>query len=218
MPSKYSLHVQKWKEGCGADICERAKQVCFARGSIPCDVLFIGEAPGLSEDVMGQPFVGPAGHLIDRIIRRSFAGLEPSPVYALTNLVGCVPKRDQETAKKKYGQPSSEDIQACAPRLQEFVDMCRPSLIVCVGAMARDWLARGYKNPVKIPRTVPMIDIVHPAHILKMNIAMRGFTEQKCVITIREAIEEIEENTRKLMEEINRVDRITTDYTDDIPF
>lgn len=69
--SPYALHVERWRNGCGAEICEGARK-CLARGSLPADVLFLGEAPGESENVLGRPFVGPAGQLLDHIVERIF--------------------------------------------------------------------------------------------------------------------------------------------------
>jgi DNA polymerase len=55
-----------------------------ARGHVPCDILIIGEAPGASEDIIGRPFVGPAGILLDDILEKS---LDPDIRVAMTNLV-----------------------------------------------------------------------------------------------------------------------------------
>lgn len=238
MASLYQLHIEKWKNGCGAQACEGAKRICFARGKLPCDVLFIGEAPGVSEDSIGQPFVGPAGHLINRIIYRSFKDIvlyagaitdddvsDGEPVrYALTNLVGCIPKYndgEESSSQKKAGQPSIEDIMSCAPRLQDMIEIARPRMIVCVGALARDWLRVGYKNPVKIPRTIRTIDIVHPAHILRANISVRGLMEQRCVVQLRNAIIEIEEGWKPPEHKPSLADTHRGPYIpndDDIPF
>ncbi len=68
--SPYQLHQQKWEDGCGSSICDRAQFRCFARGDIPCDVLFCGEAPGNTEDTLGRPFCGEAGRLLDSMTKR----------------------------------------------------------------------------------------------------------------------------------------------------
>jgi uracil-DNA glycosylase family 4 len=73
--TRFQLFCQKWGEGCGSTQCAGANRVVLVRGSVPCDVLFIGEAPGQSEDVVGRPFVGPAGKLLDRIIEDALSGI-----------------------------------------------------------------------------------------------------------------------------------------------
>lgn len=203
--SPYQLHVDKWSGGCGAGICSSARRVCHARGDLPCDVLFIGEAPGDSEDVIGRPFCGPAGHLLDYIIAKAFNGVmlgagaitdedvsDGEPVrWAITNLVGCVP-RDPEKGGKA-GEPSVEDIITCAPRLQELIDLARPRMVVAVGTLAKDWLKPGYKNPAKIPDGCMFVEIYHPAYILRQNVANQGFIRQQQWVKIRTAVMGLDE-------------------------
>ena len=190
--SAYQEHCHKWREGCGSELCGKAHRVVLCRGSLPCAVLFVGEAPGESENTLGSPFVGPAGQLLDVIIKR---GLPEGTRVAFTNLVGCIPYVEGYDFGKgrKAAEPPVEAIESCAPRLQELVNMAAPKMVVCVGAMARDWLKPGYKNPVVIPKHVKIIDITHPAHILRGNVAARGFAVQRCEVAVRCAWEELNE-------------------------
>jgi DNA polymerase len=137
-------------------------------------VLFIGEAPGASEDVLGQPFVGPAGHLLDYILAQ--AGVTRLH-YALTNLVACIPLE----GGSKAAQPSKECILACRPRLQEFYRLCQPKLVVYVG----DWAA---KHPL-LEGGYKAIRIIHPAAILRMNVAQQGLAIQRTIISLGDATE-----------------------------
>lgn len=153
----------------------------FARGQLPCDLLFVGEAPGVSEDVLGLPFVGPAGKLLDEIVKRSIVG----PIrIAFYNLIGCFPRDG-----KKIGDhtPSMESIEACSSRLREFVALAKPRLVVCVGALAAKWLPKilAGKN------VVGTIAITHPAAILRTNHAFQSLEAQKCVATIADAMKEL---------------------------
>ena len=182
--TKYELHIQRWGKGCGASICCEANRIVLARGKIPCDILFIGEAPGVSEDVLGLPFIGPAGKLLDQIITRSV----PSSLrVALTNLVGCIPKE----GGTKTGEPDDESILSCKPRLEEFIGIANPRLIVAVGNLSRTFLERGMRDSVRIPREVKVAGIVHPAFILRQNVANQGLQIQRCVVTIANAVEEL---------------------------
>lgn len=149
----------------------------LARGTVPCDVLFVGEAPGVSEDVVGKPFVGPAGKLLDRIIDQS--GLANHCTYALTNLICCIPREDGS----KAGEPSEESILSCRQRLIEFVYLCHPKLIICVGSLAVKHV------PIAVGPNLGYISIVHPAAILRANVAQQGFLIQKCVVTLADAAE-----------------------------
>lgn len=189
MKSRFQLHVERWGKGCGAECCSRATKVVLSRGKVPCDVLFVGEAPGKAENVLGRPFCGPAGHLLDRIIDRSMPqGDGPMLRLAFTNLVGCIPL-DEDGSKS--GEPEVDSIEACAPRLQEFIDLASPRVVVCVGKLSTTWLKPGFKNPVTLPAGVRVVDLVHPAFILRQPLAQRGITEQQCVIRLSAALDEL---------------------------
>jgi uracil-DNA glycosylase len=166
--SSYGRHKARWINCTRCSLCEKRNKVCLARGTIPCDVLFLGEAPGVSEDVLGSPFVGPAGHLLDRIIEESI----PDEVdYALTNLVACIPKDEDND---KVGEPPEEAINACAPRLKEFVRICRPNRVILVGTLAH----KHFKEDV------PTVKILHPAAILRLDVSQRGLAIQRSIVAI----------------------------------
>lgn len=186
MNTPWQKHVGQWGACTKCPLCRTRKNVVLARGSLPCDVLFIGEAPGESEDVLGRPFVGPAGKLLDDIIDASV----PTGVsFAFTNLVACVP-RDEENGGKT-AEPTKESIEECQPRLDQLVKMAEPKLAVCVGRLAETWLAPGYKYSPKSLKNVPQIAVVHPAAILRANVAMQGLMIKRCVVAISNAVREL---------------------------
>jgi uracil-DNA glycosylase family 4 len=136
--------------------------------------------------------VGPAGQLLDMIIRRALS-VETS--YALTNLVCCIP-RDEGG---KADEPPDEQVQSCRTRLVEMVELCRPKLIVCVGRLAKDWLDPGYKKGIKLldedGKLIRQMDILHPAAILRTNVAQRGLAIQRAVVQIQSAVEDLNEGS-----------------------
>lgn len=183
--SPFRQHVERWQACTACVLHETRQRVVLYRGSVPCDILFTGEAPGESENVVGVPFVGPAGKLLDHIVSRSISvGL----TWGMTNIVCCIP-RDTEKGSK-LAQPEDESVEACKPRLIEIAEICHPRLIVAVGQMARDWLEPGWKKSVKIDRNIPRIDIIHPAAILRANIAQQGLLIQRAIVKIKTAIED----------------------------
>ncbi len=182
--SPFQQHVERWRECGECGLCRQRQRVVFARGKIPCDLLCCGEAPGESEDVLGRPFVGPAGRLLDAIIERAV----PATVrVAYCNLVGCIPRLPEGG---KASEPVPEEIRACAPRLVEFVKIANPRLVVCVGALSRDYLDPKMMGSTKIPLTIPRVSITHPAAILRANLAMQSLAIQRCVVTIATAVRE----------------------------
>lgn len=188
----WTEHHAKWKDCTGCALCEQRDHIVLARGSVPCDVLFVGEAPGQSEDVLGQPFVGPAGKLLDDIIQRSVCnrivdGHVFMVSHALTNLVACFPR---DAKGRGDNEPEVDEIKACAARLREFVLMCQPKLVVCVGRLASEWVGRN-ETCAGIASVRKIVDIIHPAAILRMPLAQRAFAVRKCEVTIANALEEI---------------------------
>lgn len=161
----------------------------LARGKIPCDILFIGEAPGPSEDVIGQPFVGPAGKLLDAIIEEGIYAHSDWRV-AFTNLVACIPKDETQT---KFGEPPKHAIQACQGRLIEFVQLAKPQLIVRVGKLSQKWIPNQemFTGPTKQKEQIQFADIVHPAAVLRADISQQGLAKQRCVVTLSDAVEQL---------------------------
>lgn len=196
----FQVHKERWKDGCGSELCSRARRIVLARGKIPCNVLYIGEAPGKTENLLGSPFVGPAGTLLDEIIERGMNGTGFS--YALTNLVGCIPFNEEG---KKTEEPPDDAVTSCQPRLDEMIRLCDGSdlteaeynstlkMIVAVGTCASAWLDSKMKGSLKLHRSIPVLDIMHPAYILRQNIAQRGLLVQRCVACIATNLADLEE-------------------------
>lgn len=174
----YERHVKRWQKCRKCSLCERRQRVVLARGRVPCDVLFVGEAPGQSEDVIGLPFVGPAGKLLDEIIDQ---GLDGQHDYALTNLVCCIPLDENGS---KVTEPPKEAILACRERLSEFVRIAQPSLIIHVGKLPEKWAISTSGCP-------DSVSITHPAAILRMDISQRGLAIQRAVVTLQDVVEEL---------------------------
>jgi DNA polymerase len=194
----YQSFLQRWGRGCGNDICGECRNVCVARGRVPCDVLFVGEAPGESEDTLGQPFVGPSGYLLNHIIGEAFRrpnfdrGEKGRPLltYCLTNVVCCIP-RDLETGGKA-AEPTPEEIRQCSPRLRGFIALCRPKLLVRVGKLAQDWVDSKARWSTPIPDGVQVEDLPHPAYILRQNEVVRDTLIRRSVVTLRDAVSALE--------------------------
>lgn len=190
MPNKrkkklnYARHRERWNDCIDCDLCEVRRKVVLGRGQIPADILFIGEAPGSSEDVLGRPFKGPAGSLLQNDILDKVFPHYPDIRYALTNLVGCIPRIN---GKKKM--PEDVHIKACSRRLNEFIKLCKPVTLIGVGKLATD----------KIPMVVEewesykLYSIVHPAAILRASDAHKPLMVQTAKANILEAISEISE-------------------------
>lgn len=189
--SPYQRFLQRWGKGCGGEICSAACNVVLGRGHVPCDVLFVGEAPGRSEDISGQPFVGPAGQILNYIIDNALpesVGECPALKVTLTNLVCCLPLYE---GQHKEDKPADEDILRCQPRLKEFIEICSPRLVVAVGKTAEDFLKPStYRDRIRLAEGVRFFHMTHPAAVVRTNSIMQGVMIQRLMVQLRDAVEE----------------------------
>jgi uracil-DNA glycosylase len=111
---------------------EPATQTVFGVGPADARVVFVGEQPGDVEDRKGEPFVGPAGRLLDRALEE--AGIDRRQTY-VTNAVKHF--RFTQTAKRRLHQtPGPEHVAACKPWLDAELTLIDPELVICLGATA----------------------------------------------------------------------------------
>ena len=114
---------------CG--LCETRHNVVFGVGPRNADVMFIGEGPGEQEDLQGEPFVGPAGKLLDDML--SIIDLSRENCY-IANIVKCRPPRNRD--------PLETEQDACIGYLRNQVALIQPKIIVCLGRIAAMRLIR----------------------------------------------------------------------------
>jgi uracil-DNA glycosylase family 4 len=145
------------------------EQAVPGEGNPHADVLFVGEAPGASEDRAGRPFVGPSGELLDRILANAM-GLQRSDVY-IANVAKCRPPGNRT--------PEPNEVAACLPYLQQQIDWIRPKVIVCLGRVAAQNLL-GVDDAVSrlrgrdlAYRDIPVVVTWHPAYLLREPAAKR---------------------------------------------
>ena len=114
---------------CG--LCENRNHVVFGVGNRKADVMFIGEGPGEQEDLKGEPFVGPAGMLLDDML--SIIDLDRTNVY-IANIVKCRPPHNRD--------PLETEQDACIDYLRNQVALIQPKIIVCLGRIAAKRIIR----------------------------------------------------------------------------
>ncbi len=119
--------------GCRAcELWEPATQTVFGEGPETARIVFVGEQPGDQEDRKGEPFVGPAGRLLDKAL--TDAGIDRRDTY-ITNAV----KHFRFTVKGKrriHQTPGPEHLRACRPWLEAEFAVLKPEVVVCLGATA----------------------------------------------------------------------------------
>jgi len=168
-------------------LCQGRRNIVFGVGNPHARVVFVGEAPGREEDEKGEPFVGEAGRLLDRIL---FAmGMQRDEVY-ICNVEKCRPPGNRD--------PSPEEIAACEPYLKRQLAAIRPQLIVALGKFAAQTLLRD-ETPIGRLRGkwreyegIPLMPTYHPAFLLRNHAEKRAVWEdmKQVLARLREQAEE----------------------------
>ncbi|PKQ27526.1 MAG: uracil-DNA glycosylase [Candidatus Anoxymicrobium japonicum] len=116
---------KKLRECTRCPLHEGRGNLVFGAGNPDARLMFVGEAPGRAEDAQGIPFVGPAGKLLDELLRG--IGLERADVY-IANVVKCRPPGNRD--------PLPLEVETCKPFLREQIKLVRPEIICELGRVA----------------------------------------------------------------------------------
>lgn len=145
------------------ELCKTRHNVVFGVGNKDAEVLFIGEGPGENEDLQGEPFVGRAGKLLDKML--TAVDLDRHSNIYIANTVKCRPPQNRD--------PKPEEQELCAQWLQEQIALIRPKIIVCLGRISA---ARYIKADIKITKEhgvffekdgILWMATLHPAALLR---------------------------------------------------
>lgn len=149
-----------------------ATQTVFGDGAARADVMFLGEQPGDEEDRQGEPFVGPAGRVLDRALEE--AGIDRKQVY-VTNVVKHF-RWERRGKRRIHRKPTAGHIEACRPWLDGEIEVVAPKLIVCLGATAAkallgsDFRVTQHRGEVFRPEGLPAVTAtIHPSAVLRVS-------------------------------------------------
>ncbi len=157
--------------------CQRCRlastrtNLVFGEGSAEASIVFVGEGPGRDEDMLGRPFVGAAGRLLDNMIKAM--GLKRSDVY-IGNIIKCRPPGNRN--------PAEDEIKTCFPYLEKQLIIIAPKVICALGKFAAQTLLRTKVpisrlrgsiqryTPLNFPDSsleIPVVSTYHPAYLLR---------------------------------------------------
>lgn len=172
-------HLESAAQDCrGCELWEPATQLVFSSGERSACIVLVGEQPGDQEDRQGEPFVGPAGRVLDEALAE--AGVDRSAVY-LTNAVKHF--RFQHRGKRRIHQkPELRHVAACHPWLDAELEAVSPRVVVAMGATAaRAVLGRTVKigesrGTVLEEPERPVVVTTHPSAVLRLR-GREGYDE-----------------------------------------
>lgn len=173
-------------------------KMVFATGNPNAEIMLVGEAPGAQEEKLGEPFVGPAGNLLDRILKAM--GLDRDSVY-ISNICKFRPKMDDGPQGTKNRKPTLDEMQACLEYVHEEIAIIQPRAIIALGATAAEGLLQ---KPITVGRVrgqwmecqgIPLMITFHPSYLL------RAESEGEMVATAEKR--KLWEDMLKVMERLN---------------
>lgn len=143
-------------------LCKGRTSIVYGVGNPRARLVFVGEGPGLHEDLQGEPFVGEAGRLLNRMIEAM--GLRRADTY-IANIVKCRPPRNRD--------PKPEEVAACEPFLRRQIAAIQPEVLVALGRYAAQTLLQD-TTPISRLRGkwraydgIRLMPTFHPAYLLR---------------------------------------------------
>lgn len=144
------------------ELCQSRRSVVFGEGAVDAKLMFIGEAPGMQEDIQGRPFVGKAGALLTKIIES--IGLKREDVY-IANCLKCRPPQNRN--------PLPSEIIACRDFFSGQIEIIGPRVVCCLGKFAAQTVLMS-EEPISNLRGkfheisgVKVMPTYHPAYLLR---------------------------------------------------
>ena len=149
-------------------LCESRTQTVFGVGHPNAHCMIVGEAPGENEDLQGEPFVGAAGRLLDRMlaaIGMTRSAAAPAQQVYIANTLKCRPPRNRN--------PEPDELLRCSVYLHRQIELVRPRLLLAMGRFAVQTLLDSHepigrlRGRVQRWRDVPVVVTYHPAYLLR---------------------------------------------------
>jgi uracil-DNA glycosylase len=154
------------------DLWAGATQTVFGKGPVPARWMLVGEQPGDREDLEGDPFVGPAGRLLDSALDE--AGIDRERVF-VTNVVKHFKWRPAPGSKRRlHERPNRVEVGACLPWVESELALVHPEVLVLLGATAAQALlgddvrvTRDHGKPIESALAPHVLVTIHPSAVLR---------------------------------------------------
>ncbi len=153
------------------------KRAVLGVGSLDATIMFIGEAPGLEEENQGEPFVGPAGQLLTKMIQAMGLAREEVYIGSIMNWRPLAPNTPDDAEQNGNHPPTAEELAFCLPFLRAQIEIVQPKVLVALGATAAQGLlgAGSFKALPEVRGKwhdfsgTPVMVTYHPTYILRNN-------------------------------------------------
>ena len=152
---------------------KKQDQIVFSDGNSKSKIMIIGEAPGREEDFQGEPFVGRAGQLLDKLLFSIGLSREASDAEKSVYITNVMPWRPPENR-----EPTQDEIDMMLPFLKKHIELVKPDVLVAMGNISSQSLI-GRRGITKIRGIwaeafgLPVLPMLHPAYLLRNPVAKR---------------------------------------------
>jgi len=170
---------------CG--ISTTANKHVFGRGCLDARATFIGYGPGLSEDALGLPFLGPAGKLLDVAVAEAYKFIGHYPCVFFTNILRC---RPCDTLGGPNRDPHPDEIDNCWGPLMQTLEIVNPHVVFLLGQVTHYEFGERWLRSETSASPVAIVEIAHPANIVRRG-GTQGSAFQGYVRSIYEGLEVI---------------------------
>lgn len=176
--------------GCrNCELYADATQTVFGHGPSSAWLMLVGEQPGDREDLAGEPFVGPAGRLLDSALEQ--AGIDRDQAY-VTNIVKHF-KFKRQGKRRIHQRPSVAEVRACRPWFDAELRVVRPSVLAALGATAaqallgREFRITAHRGEVLEWEGLALVPTIHPSAVLRAQSDRRDEDFAALVADLRQA-------------------------------
>ena len=161
-------------------------QTVFGEGPMPAELCLVGEAPGAEEDRIGEPFVGAAGQLLDKIL--AAMGMTREEIY-ICNTLKCRPPNNKK--------PLVKQLNNCRSYFEKQLALIQPKVICCLGATAAQAVLQSKQTLTDLRgqwqelNGIPVMSTWHPAHILRLEGAEERKAKGQCWEDMKKVLQKL---------------------------
>lgn len=201
----YRNYSRRWNRCKECPLHLNANKHVLLRGTLPSDILFIGEAPGFSEDATGIPFINPdgAGKVLDQLLLATANALDSDGTpgstaavefsYVIGNICCCLPLHTPGNPSAGVRPPLPQEIEACRPHLEELLYEFKFKGVVLMGRVAQTHAAPIFDPNTSMFGNTRVLSIYHPAYLKRRGgNSPKNLEFKNTVIQLRDFVRQVQ--------------------------
>ena len=188
---RWSLHLATWSECELCDLSKTRNSVVLGEGKLPCDILVLGTAPGLEDDIVGEPFYGREGNWLRNRLTNEIPG--QYKIY-FDHLLAC---RWFEADSGKKKRDIDKHIECCKPRVVNLIEIAQPRVILCLGTVVSGWFKKKTTGCISVPKKILVVHAAHLYQITRAKPPQQAYLEATFDLQLRQIVGVLEDSDAK---------------------